>query len=246
MTNLEDAVAKQLAYYRDTAWDYDVHLADEEHNVALKIIGAYVSEIGAASVLDTGCGTGRGVKYLVNRFPAMRVHGNDPSPDLLQVARDRHGLSEHILTCCSSYNLPFADGEFDVVIELGMLHHVEYPNRVVSEMLRVARRAIFISDSNRFGQGSVSKRLIKLGLHSVGLWPIASRLQHGGKKYYSSKGDGIAFSYSAYDSWPVLAAVCKETFVIPTTRSKWAPWCPLLFARHVLVAGIKQGLGVRD
>lgn len=53
---------------------------------------------------------------------------------------------QHIkdLICCSSYELLFTDNSFDVVTEMGILHHVAEPERVVAEMLRVAKKAIFI------------------------------------------------------------------------------------------------------
>jgi hypothetical protein len=47
----------------------------------------------------------------------------------------------------------YADGAFDVVTAFAVLHHVRRHGRVISEMLRVARRAIFISDTNNYGRG---------------------------------------------------------------------------------------------
>jgi ubiquinone/menaquinone biosynthesis C-methylase UbiE len=237
-----DPVALQRAYYRATAAEYDVRhgvLEGEEHDFALKIVCGFLAETNVTSLLDTGCGTGRGMRAIIARHPHMRVHGNDPSPELLQVAVDKHGLDKGSLTCCASDTLPFVDGEFDVVMELAVLHHVEDPDRVVSEMLRVARRAVFISDSNRFGQGGLLKRLAKLGLHKAGLWTVATRLRNGGKAFHYSEGDGVAYSYSVYDSWPVLAAQCKHLLVLPTRGSTVGCWFPLLYAPHVLVVGLK-------
>ena len=57
----------------------------------------------------------------------------------------------------------------DAVCAFGVMHHVKRPAIVVGEMMRVARRAIFISDSNRFGQGSMPARRVKLLLWRFGL-----------------------------------------------------------------------------
>ena len=45
-----------------------------------------------------------------------------------------------------------------------MLHNVPSPDRVIAEMLRVARVAVFMSDSNDYGIGSPPKRLMKYAL----------------------------------------------------------------------------------
>jgi ubiquinone/menaquinone biosynthesis C-methylase UbiE len=68
--------------------------------------------------------------------------------------------------------LPFRDASFDVVYEFAVLHHVLNPGGVVKVMLRVASKAVFISDSNRFGQGSRTKKLIKLLLSKSRLWGV--------------------------------------------------------------------------
>jgi hypothetical protein len=50
-------------------------------------------------------------------------------------------------------------------------------------MLRVAKRAVFLSDSNRFGQGSLPARLLKLALYKIGLWGAFNYLSTFGKGY---------------------------------------------------------------
>ena len=59
------------------------------------------------------------------------------------------------------------------------LHHVGEPARMVGEMIRVAKRAIFLSDSNRFGQGSHAARLLKTALYKCNLWREARFIQTG-------------------------------------------------------------------
>ena len=69
----------------------------------------------------------------------------------------------------SGLQLPFPDASFDAVCEFGVLHHVEHPNAVVREMLRVSKTAIFLSDTNRFGRGRLFARLVKLALWKLGI-----------------------------------------------------------------------------
>lgn len=73
------------------------------------------------------------------------------------------------------------------------------------EMLRVAKKAVLISDSNRFGQGLRAARLIKLGLYKSKLWTAYNYVRTSGKGYQITEGDGLAYSYSVYDSFAWLS-----------------------------------------
>src|SRR4051812_34823561 len=77
----------QLDYYRQTAETYDetqVHPGDE-HYESLSLIRALIGQLNVRSALDVGCGTGRGLRFLLEHFPDLDVQGNDPSPDLLKI-----------------------------------------------------------------------------------------------------------------------------------------------------------------
>jgi ubiquinone/menaquinone biosynthesis C-methylase UbiE len=231
-----------IQYYQKTADDYEiVHLHEnDEHLTACKLICSLCSEVEVNSILDTGCGTGRNIAYLNSYFSQAKVMGNDVSPDLLNIATEKHKIPSDELVCCSSYELPFADNSFDIVTEFAMLHHVAEPERVVAEMLRVARKAIFISDSNRFAQGSLSSRLTKLFLYKTGLWWPLRQLANGGKRWNYSEGDGVYYSYSVFDSLKLVETSCTKVFAIPTTAAPGAAISPLLFAPHVLLCGLKS------
>jgi ubiquinone/menaquinone biosynthesis C-methylase UbiE len=237
-----DAQELQRQYYQNIASDYEkIHFQDEdEHLIACKFISFFCSELEITSVLDTGCGTGRNVSYLKSYFPQAKVMGNDVSADLLQVATNKHGISPEDLVCCSSYKLPFADNSFDIVTEFAMLHHVAEPDCVVAEMLRVARKGIFISDSNRFGQGSLLSRLLKLILYKTGLWWLFRWVANGGKRWNYSEGDGVYYSYSVFDNLKQIETACSNVFAIPTRASYGSAVSPLLFAPQILLCGFKQ------
>src|SRR5205085_1908747 len=162
------------------------------------------------SVLDVGCGTGRAVSHLRRAHPHIRVSGVDPSRAQLQRATTKPSIGTGFLACGQGEALPYATGSFDAVCEYGMLHHVRDPDLVVREMMRVARQAIFISDSNRFGQGSAPARLSKLALYTVGLWPLTKWLRTKGRMCTASNHDGVTFSYSVFDSFGVLREWADE------------------------------------
>lgn len=240
----EDERALLRDYYARTAARYDGWhtLEHDEHHVALRHVLRYLEWIGAESVLDTGCGTGRALRAIREALPAVSVRGNDPSPELLRVASEEHGVPAGLLDCVPSERLPYADGAFDAVVETGVLHHVPDPSRVVAEMLRVARKAVFLSDSNVYGQGSLPARLAKLGLARAGLLRPVNRLRRGGRDWHWSEADGVAYSYSVYDSLPQLEAACAQVLAIPTLGGPLATRSPLLGASHVLLCAFKAPL----
>src|SRR5262249_22730641 len=200
---------QQRAYYARTAQSYsEWHFKEGGHQRALEQVALFAVELGAQSVLDTRRGTGRGVKFFLERFPDLTVRGNDPSRELLDVS----GLPSDLVDCCSSERLPYGDAEFDFVVELGVLHHVADPAPIVDEMLRVARKGVFLSDSNIYGRGP---GLLKLILRALGLWSLVLRARRGGKLWFYSEGDCIAFSYSVFDSYRQLRASCRQVLAIP-------------------------------
>jgi hypothetical protein len=126
-----------------------------------------------------------------------------------------------------------------VVCQFGVLHHVKEPNVVVSEMVRVARRAVFLSDSNRFGQGRMHARILKLVLARSGLWPVANFLKTRGTGYTISDGDGLSYSYSVFDSLQVLRSWCDRLVLVPTSQADHSSWfSPLLTSSHVLMCAV--------
>lgn len=111
--------------------------------------------------------------------------------------------------------LVFADKSFDAVCEFATLHHVSDPAAVVSEMLRVTKKAIFLSDCNRFAQGHLLLRLLKLGLYKARLWGAFNYLRTSGKGYRITDGDGVAYSYSVYDSFDQIAQWAHRIIHVP-------------------------------
>jgi SAM-dependent methyltransferase len=136
--------------------------------------------------------------------------------------------------------LPYGDASFDAVVATGVMHHLPRPAMAVSEMIRVARRAVFISDNNRFGHGSALARRIKLAIHSAGLWPSLEAVRTRGRGYMESVGDGVFYSYSVYDSIETLSAWGDRTFVIPTGRSNASSRDPRLITSHGLLVSLRE------
>jgi len=231
----------QAEYYRRTAVNYDeAHLADDDaHYQSLEYIRWFATQLSARSVLDTGCGTGRGIGFFRNNMPDVEVHGNDPSPDLLKIAAEKHEIPQSMLHCSDTVSLPFERHSFDVVTSLAVLHHVPDPHSVVERMSQLARKAVFISDCNYIGQGRLPSRLLKLALTEARLWDLVKFVQQGFKGWAYSEGDGVFYSYSAFSALTVLRKHFRKIVVIPVGAGAGnAVAFPKLLAPEVLIGAM--------
>jgi ubiquinone/menaquinone biosynthesis C-methylase UbiE len=73
----------------------------------------------------------------------------DPVKQLRDVEY-RYGISKVEFIDGDALELKFKDGEFELVCIFGVLHHITMPGIAVSEMLRVSKKSVFISDVNSF------------------------------------------------------------------------------------------------
>jgi SAM-dependent methyltransferase len=96
--------------------------------------------------LDAGCGDGRYLAALAGELPARRA-GVDLSERILETAAQR---VEADFRQASLEALPFADGEFDLVLSTQVIEHVLDAGRATAELGRVLRPggALVISTDN--------------------------------------------------------------------------------------------------
>ncbi len=238
----EDARRVQADYYTRTALAYDaVHVDDaDEHAMALGWLAALVEQRRFASILDVGSGTGRALRYL-KRVPGVSLRGIEPIAALREQGYAA-GLTTDELTDGDALLLDFADASIDIVCAFGVLHHIKDHRRAVSEMCRVARCGVFISDANNFGQGAPLNRVIKQSLRALGWWRLFDRARMGRKGYHYSEGDGVFFSYSLFDDLALIKRQFHETFFMSTR-----PGGPDLFrsAQTVALFATNSSMGRR-
>jgi ubiquinone/menaquinone biosynthesis C-methylase UbiE len=233
----------QHEFYTATAELYDEEFVREgdEHFVALDFISALVDGFGYQSILDVGTGTGRGIRHFLARHDQLEVRGVEPVRAMIDQAEGSHAVPADCIVEARGDSLPFPDDSFDAVCELGVLHHVARPDAVVDEMMRVARRAVFLSDENRFAKGGPLRRAAKYTLYRLGLWQLAYRLRHRGRAYHLSEGDGgIAYSYSVYDSLRPLNDWADRTLLVPTVPAGATWFHPLFGATNILLCALRD------
>lgn len=108
-----------------------------------------VSEQPSASYLDIGTGTGRVLSLLAGKVD--RGIGVDLSREMLNVARtnlEKQRLRNVHVRHADMYNLPFDDGEFDLVTLHLVLHYARDPAGTIGEVARVLQPGgrLFIID----------------------------------------------------------------------------------------------------
>ncbi len=83
-------------------------------------------------ILDNGCGTG----FMSQFLKGYEVIGLDMSPEMIKLAKKRY--SKVLLG--DAQNMPFGNSSFQIVINRGVLHHLEDPEKGISEINRVLKK----------------------------------------------------------------------------------------------------------
>ena len=99
------------------------------------ILGSY----GGGKTLEVGCGVGSEGRYLSEN--GVDYYAVDLSVESLKLAAAHlgHNGLPHRLANASATQLPFADGAFDVVLSLGVIHHIPDIGGACRELVRVLR-----------------------------------------------------------------------------------------------------------
>ena len=239
----EDPVLAQRRYYAETAARYDAMHAHEavDDEAGMRILFSALQTLEVRSLLDVGSATGRGLPRLAGGLSKALICGVEPVEALVRQGISSGANQGFPLLLANGDALPFADQSFDAVCEFAILHHVPDPARVVQEMLRVARKVVVISDSNRFGQGPLPIRLVKLLLYKLKLWNAFDFLRTGGKRYQESEGDGVFYSYSVYDNFKQIQQWAESVELFPVGESRSNGWLrPWLNSGIVLMIAVRK------
>ncbi len=95
------------------------------------------------AVLELGCAAGLLAQHLKHR---CRYVGTDYSENIVKKTIEINGVSA---LCCEANDLVFKDKTFDHVFAFSVFQYFpdyDYAHQVVSEMIRVARKSVCVSD----------------------------------------------------------------------------------------------------
>lgn len=106
-------------------------------------IARHFGENRAIKILDVGCGTGVALGDLASLPARHELHGIDFSESMLEKAREKAAalVNPPTLAHGSAYEIPFGDGEFDMVYSSRCIHLFSHEDKkhVLREIYRVTR-----------------------------------------------------------------------------------------------------------
>jgi ubiquinone/menaquinone biosynthesis C-methylase UbiE len=92
-------------------------------------------------IADVGCGWGRSLKKLNDRFAPQRLIGMDIDPKMLEASAKetaRSGVKAEFINCSSS-RLTLEDSSVDMLFCHQTFHHLIYQERAIQEFFRVLK-----------------------------------------------------------------------------------------------------------
>jgi SAM-dependent methyltransferase len=113
---------------------YDVVRPDEDEATFRVKTGVDARSLTGRLVLDAGCGGGRYARLVGSQ--GARVLGVDLSAAVEKAAALCAGLPDIAIVQADLLDLPIAEGEFDLVYSIGVLHHTPDPRRAFAQIAR--------------------------------------------------------------------------------------------------------------
>jgi len=115
-----------------------------------------------AEVLEVGCGAGYNSETLLDRFPNWILTATDFDPNMVALAKvrlERFGARARV-EVADAAKLPYEDQRFDLVLSLGVWHHVGSWEDALKEAARVLRpqgRLLLVDLLADFFRGPVAR-----------------------------------------------------------------------------------------
>jgi ubiquinone/menaquinone biosynthesis C-methylase UbiE len=225
-------VDKRHNDYSSHSLDYDSKRFDGRQNQYLEMLRWRAVERSlrrvdrSASVLDVGCGTGRGIKYMVNSG-FRKIHGLDYTAAMLEVAQ------AYVDTLDSSYtvhlqqgdafSLPFGDDEFDVIVSLNFLHMFTFDlqRELIAEMDRVCRPGgMMILEFESIHKGMfltryIEQRRVAHRTKFNSIWEIRRLLPASEYTLVRAYGTALPVIYRVLSHWPRIGEVIERAALFP-------------------------------
>ena len=102
--------------------------------------------VGNTTVLEIGAGDGIISKIICSRFRFKKYFATELSDAGVKKIK-KNGISSRRM---NAEDILFGKNSFDIVICFDVMHHVDNPDIMASEMLRVSKKYIFLIESNAF------------------------------------------------------------------------------------------------
>lgn len=126
-----------VKYFNNTAKDYDNSHDGKFVNCMYQEIIDRVRNLEGDKILDLGCGNGNIINLLKKERKAD-YFGLDISENMIEEAKKKCG-EDVKFTVGDSENLPYQDGQFDIIICNASFHHYTQPEVAIKEIKRVLK-----------------------------------------------------------------------------------------------------------
>jgi ubiquinone/menaquinone biosynthesis C-methylase UbiE len=205
---MPDVKPSDLAEHNRRIWEAGAQtFVDRRVQTILELLPRLGSE---ARLLDVGCLEGSYTRMFADEVGAGSVHGVDVS--LLERAREK-GIDAIQFDLNSGEQLPYDDGEFDVVVCIESLEHVHPTDFLLGEIRRVLKPGgTAIIDVPRLDS------LMNIALLTLGFQPPGIECSRE-RRYGAINDDSVLTGHVAYFTRRALLEMLEATgFVIVEAR----------------------------
>ena len=134
--------------FHDTTDPLTRYLRDRRLNLALsrllQLTNSKAESWGKALVVCGGVG---GEGTLLRKLGFQDVTVSELDPALIKIMEDRDPNLRGVV--CDAERLPFENGSFEIVLVQDGIHHLKNPALGITEMLRVASRAVIVIEPHK-------------------------------------------------------------------------------------------------
>jgi ubiquinone/menaquinone biosynthesis C-methylase UbiE len=196
------------------------------------------------TVLDCGCGPGSMTLDIAELVSPGTVFGIDYSPIQIEQAlllQQLRAITNANFTTGSAYQLPFDDGQFDVVFAHAVLYHLQQPEQVLAEFRRVLKPGGLVALRDACHTGDM---MVPWSTNLAAAWDTINKVfcHQGGNIYFGSQHKQLLLEQGFQN---ITVSCSYDTFASATEkdsiRSYWQQFLnvdhrPLILEQHWLTA----------
>jgi ubiquinone/menaquinone biosynthesis C-methylase UbiE len=171
------------------------------------------------TVLDVGFGLGYGMRMMASRIALKAVAGIDIDKKAVRKASKEWADRVFEFKHYDGYSIPYTPCSFDVVTCIDVIEHVPDYARLLTNMCKVARRAVVISTPNRRPEYTKpgGSPMNPWHIREWSYWEFDAILQQTGLQYEWNFLDGPWAGPFSVSGVPSQATMALTPVLLPTT-----------------------------
>lgn len=121
------------------------YMVKKLNEVIIKKIQSFRHQIGsdAITILDAGCGEGFIDRLLADHFPDVGITGLEYAEEAISIAEVMNPSVQYVQGDITQ--MPLKNNSYDIILCTEVLEHLVNPEKALDEMLRVAKRFLYIT-----------------------------------------------------------------------------------------------------